>query len=187
MILECMHETYGCEICSLVKCKDGLRRMVVDQEWLDWSESTSPAAVNAQDIIYNTTFWADADAIQVALFPIVSVLRLCDSEGSTMGLLYEFMDRLKRAIHDCSVLAPERYYLDSRDSNLSCLSCDMYITCKLNVLMCYNLPCNMLHDVYVACRVTEMLDIFERRWNWFRRAYSFCSAYSPPFVEKRFT
>lgn len=117
-----MHETYGCEICSLVKCKDGLRRMVVDQEWLDWSESTSPAAVNAQDIIYNTTFWADADAIQVALFPIVSVLRLCDSEGSTMGLLYEFMDRLKVAIRDCRVLTPERYHLNSRGSIFSCLS-----------------------------------------------------------------
>ena len=67
---------------------------MVDQEWLDWSESVTPAGVTVTDTIYDTAFWADADAIQIALLPIVSVLRLCDSEGSTMGLLYEFMDRL---------------------------------------------------------------------------------------------
>lgn len=90
--------------------------MVVDQEWLDWSESLSPAAVYAQDTIYDNSFWADADAIQTALLPIVSVLRLCDSEGSTMGLLYEFMDRLQRAIRDCRVLSPERYYFVTLES-----------------------------------------------------------------------
>ena len=99
--------------CSLVKCKDALRRMVVDQEWLNWSDSTTPAAVVVQDIIYDNVFWADADAIQASLLPIVSVLRLCDSEGSTMGLLYKFMERLRHAITHCSVLSPERYTHDS--------------------------------------------------------------------------
>ncbi|MCO5572814.1 hypothetical protein L7F22_026573 [Adiantum nelumboides] len=93
----------------LVKCKDGLRRMIVDEKCIDWADSTSPVACAIVDnVICNNDFWRDADALQAALLPIVCVLRLCDSEGSTMGLLYEFMDRLRRAICDCTVLSPDR-------------------------------------------------------------------------------
>ena len=92
-----------------MKCKDDLRRMVVDEKWLSWPESTSPTAMALLDgVICNNEFWRDADALQASLFPIVCVLRLCDSEGSTMSLLYEFMTRLRCAIRDCTILAPDR-------------------------------------------------------------------------------
>ncbi|KAI5065955.1 hypothetical protein GOP47_0018579 [Adiantum capillus-veneris] len=113
-------------LCYLVKCKDNLRRMVVDERWLNWPDSTTPAAVAVLDgVICNNTFWREIDGLQAALQPIVCVLRLCDSEGSTLGLLYEFMTKLRIAIHDCTSLSPDR--------------------------------------------VSIMLDIFDVRWNWFRR------------------
>ncbi|MCO5596726.1 hypothetical protein L7F22_050794 [Adiantum nelumboides] len=110
----------------LVKCKDDLRRMVVDERWLNWPDSTSIPAVYLHDeVICNNAFWREIDGLQAALQPIVCVLRLCDSEGSTLGLLYEFMIRLRRAIQECTTLSSDR--------------------------------------------VDAMLEIFDARWNWFRR------------------
>ncbi|MCO5567502.1 hypothetical protein L7F22_021196 [Adiantum nelumboides] len=52
-------------LCRLVKCKDGLRRMIVDEKWIDWADSTSPAACTIVDnFICNNDFWRDADALQ---------------------------------------------------------------------------------------------------------------------------
>lgn len=45
--------------------------MMVDQEWLDWSQSTTPAAMNGIDIICDNACWAQASAIQVTRFPLV--------------------------------------------------------------------------------------------------------------------
>ncbi|KAI5059879.1 hypothetical protein GOP47_0024299 [Adiantum capillus-veneris] len=113
-------------LCRLMKCKDDLRRMVVDERWLNWPDSTTPVAVAILDrVICNNTCWREIDCLQAALQPIVSVLRLCDSEGSTLGLLYEFMTKLRVAIRDCTSLSSDR--------------------------------------------VSIMLDIFDVRWNWFRR------------------
>ncbi|MCO5596727.1 hypothetical protein L7F22_050795 [Adiantum nelumboides] len=111
----------------LVKCKDDLRRMVVDERWLNWPDSTSIPAVYLHDeVICNNAFWREIDGLQAALQPIVCVLCLCDSEGSTLGLLYEFMIRLRRAIQECTTLSSDR--------------------------------------------VDAMLEIFDARWNWFRRS-----------------
>ncbi|MCO5601316.1 hypothetical protein L7F22_055435 [Adiantum nelumboides] len=83
--------------------------MIVDEKWIDWVESTSIAAVSVvYNIICNDDFWRDADALQAALLPIVCVLQLCDSTGSTISLLYEFMERLRRATCDCTVLNSDR-------------------------------------------------------------------------------
>ncbi|MCO5590503.1 hypothetical protein L7F22_044473 [Adiantum nelumboides] len=83
--------------------------MIVDEKWIDWTDSTSlVACVIVENVICNNEFWRDADALQATLLPIVCGLHLCDSKGSTMGLLYEFMDRLRRAICDYTVLSQDR-------------------------------------------------------------------------------
>ncbi|MCO5587447.1 hypothetical protein L7F22_041396 [Adiantum nelumboides] len=98
-----------CFTYRLVKCKDDLRRMVADKRWLNWPDSTSILAVYLHDeVISNNAFWREIDGLQAALQPIVCVLHLCDSEGSTLGLLYEFMIRLRRAIKECTTLSLDK-------------------------------------------------------------------------------
>ncbi|MCO5613187.1 hypothetical protein L7F22_067463 [Adiantum nelumboides] len=81
----------------------------MDERWLNWPDSTSITAVYLHnEVICNNAFWREIDGLQAALQPIVCVLRLCDSERSTLGLLYEFMIRLRRVIQKCTTLSSNR-------------------------------------------------------------------------------
>lgn len=95
----------------LVKVHDGLRQMVVLQPWRQWRHSREPKAQRFERIVLASPFWDDARAIIIALQPLYTVLRLTDREGCTLGLLYEFMDRLGEQIRTCTAFSAERFVL----------------------------------------------------------------------------
>jgi len=81
----------------LVKVRPCLRRMIVSEEWIAWPNSTSPKAINFEATISDASFWHDAECIVGVLRPLIVALRLTDSEGCTMGILYEFMEKVGEA------------------------------------------------------------------------------------------
>ena len=50
------------------------------------------------DVLFSEPFWSDLQTLITVLRPMYSVLRLVDREGCTMGLIYEFMDRIGETI-----------------------------------------------------------------------------------------
>ncbi|MCO5611472.1 hypothetical protein L7F22_065725 [Adiantum nelumboides] len=99
---------------SLVKCKDGLRRMIVDKKWIDWADSTSPAACAIVDnVICSNDFWRDTDALQAALLPIVGAL---EDVGALSWLLRQLDHRvIKVDVADVSSLRPHTAEDDAYD------------------------------------------------------------------------
>jgi hypothetical protein len=96
-------------LARLVEVKPELRRMIVSPEWMEWEGSREPKAKVIESYIFNPSFWHDVESLVGAIKPIVTVLRLMDREGSTMGLLYEMMDRLGESLRTCTCLSAERY------------------------------------------------------------------------------
>jgi len=94
----------------LLKVHADLRRVVVSTHWAEWLEHNDPQSQGIQRICLEVDFWRDVESIVTALRPIYSVLRLTDREGSTMGLIYEFMERLMQALSTCTSLSASRYF-----------------------------------------------------------------------------
>lgn len=95
----------------LLKVHSSLRQMVVSNHWQDWGPSREPKSRKFETIVLSSSFWDDARAIVIGLQPIYIVLRLTNREGSTLGLLYEFMDRLGEQLSICTDLSSDRYIL----------------------------------------------------------------------------
>lgn len=93
----------------LLKVHANLRQLVVSNEWAQWGPSQEPKAKRFELDVLSSTFWDEARSIVVGLQPIYTVLRLTDREGCTLGLLYEFMDRLGEQLQRCTTISPERY------------------------------------------------------------------------------
>lgn len=95
----------------LVRVQQGLLRTVVSREWMAWEDREQPKAVAFVRAVMRESWWDDAKALVKATQPLYSVLRITDMEGSTLGLLYEFMDRIGEALNRCTVLSAERYVI----------------------------------------------------------------------------
>ena len=57
---------------------------------------------------FNETWWGEAAALVKSLNPIYTVLRITDMEGSTQGLLYEYMDKIGEALNRNVYLPPDK-------------------------------------------------------------------------------
>lgn len=93
---------------KLVKCRVGLRRMIIDERWIKWNGSTTPKGKRFEELIYEAEFWRDAESIVGFMEPLIVALRLSDSEGCTMGIIYEFMDKVGAAFNQCTFIPDER-------------------------------------------------------------------------------
>ncbi|KAJ7548344.1 hypothetical protein O6H91_07G008000 [Diphasiastrum complanatum] len=80
----------------LVVVKDALRRMVSSVAFRDFTDL--PHSAFFQSIVYDDEFYRAAEEITGILLSIFRVLRLVDREGCTLGLIYEFMDRIGEGI-----------------------------------------------------------------------------------------
>lgn len=79
---------------SMLELEDSLSMMVLSPEWRGVTESKIPLSNAIAEIIQNSEFWDRAKEVVSALEPLMTVLRLVDSEGSTAGYLYEAMERV---------------------------------------------------------------------------------------------
>ncbi|KAH7442960.1 hypothetical protein KP509_02G010000 [Ceratopteris richardii] len=76
------------------RCLQGLRKLLVDDKFLKLKCSRSALCTEVYDIVFSNAFWHDAKLIVKLCAPILKILRLCDREGATMGLIYELTDRM---------------------------------------------------------------------------------------------
>lgn len=102
----------------LLAVRDPLRRMTASDGFQDF-RGLSDDAVHFQTTVFGEEFWTRAAELVEVLRPIFYVLRLVDREGCTLGLIYEFMDRIGEAIQT-SALDEDRY--DSSKSSTSYLT-----------------------------------------------------------------
>jgi hypothetical protein len=77
-----------------VKVHRTLRQMVVSNAWFEWIDSRTQEARDFETYVLSHDFWKNAQAIVTDLQPFYIVLRLVDKEGCTIGLLYEFLNKI---------------------------------------------------------------------------------------------
>ncbi|KAK1280266.1 hypothetical protein QJS04_geneDACA017688 [Acorus gramineus] len=83
---------------SIINLEQSLRFMVASNEWRALSQTKTVDGKEVSYIIQDTLFWEDGREIIAVIAPLVKVLRMVDSEGATLGYVYEAMDRAKEAI-----------------------------------------------------------------------------------------
>ncbi|KAJ7282142.1 hypothetical protein O6H91_Y359400 [Diphasiastrum complanatum] len=90
----------------LVLVKDALRRMVSSESFREFMDV--PHATFFRSTVFGEPFWRDAEEITGVLLPIFRVLRLVDCEGCTLGLIYEFMNRISEGIETSALVEHRR-------------------------------------------------------------------------------
>ncbi|KAH7423634.1 hypothetical protein KP509_12G065100 [Ceratopteris richardii] len=92
----------------LLRVRQALMQTVVSTEWTAWDGHTTPRADFVRITCLSDSFWRDVEALVRAIHPLYSVLRIVDMEGSTLGLVYEFMDRVGESLSRCPHLTLDR-------------------------------------------------------------------------------
>ena len=92
----------------LVRVRKGLMRTVVSREWSNLDEHQHAKYMAFASNVMDEAWWQEAEAFVKSIKPIYSVLRITDMEGSTMGLLYEYMDRIGEAFEKNTFLSRSR-------------------------------------------------------------------------------
>ena len=72
-----------------------LEQIVVSNYWEDCSDSKKLDVVKVKSIVQDNSTLPSIMIVTSIMRPLFSILRLTDSEGSIMGLLYEFMRRAR--------------------------------------------------------------------------------------------
>ena len=95
---------------KVVRVRGGLLRTIVSHAWFDMNEVKERNAkyVKFESLVMGEeTFWKKEKLLIKILQPFYSVLRITDMEGSTLGLLYEYMDRIGECINKAEGLLKE--------------------------------------------------------------------------------
>ncbi|KAH7296760.1 hypothetical protein KP509_26G037800 [Ceratopteris richardii] len=85
----------------VLRVRKGLLRTVVAEEWYSIQEVKSGDTLYTQFsniVMGDEQFWKKGEIIMHVLKPLHSVLRITDMEGSTLGLIYEYVDRIGECI-----------------------------------------------------------------------------------------
>lgn len=84
----------------LLRVRRDLVRTIYSNEWLEWDEKDSPKAKTFVCNVMKEQWWTEVEGLIKTLNPIYTVLRITDMEGSTLGLLYEYMDKIGEALNN---------------------------------------------------------------------------------------
>ncbi|KAH7415739.1 hypothetical protein KP509_14G058700 [Ceratopteris richardii] len=115
----------------LIRLRPNLICTISSEEWIRWDKSTTPKFI-------------DAEALVKTLQRVYIVLRITDMQGSTLGLSYEYMDKIGESLSKNTYLTPEKIYLNFF-SNKDFL----------------------LH--YEFCKIDIIREVWNARWNWFHK------------------
>ncbi|KAH7420572.1 hypothetical protein KP509_13G012700 [Ceratopteris richardii] len=92
----------------LVDVQNKIQKTMVSDEFKEWLEAenseSKQEAKTIQRLTLKEEFWAAIKGVVVATLPIYKVLRMTDMEGSTMGLLYHFMEDAFKEIEKSTIL-----------------------------------------------------------------------------------
>jgi hypothetical protein len=83
----------------LVKVHRTLRQMVVSNAWSKSTNSRTQEARDFETYVFSHDFWKNAQATIMDLQPFYTILHLVDKEGCTIGLLYEFLNKIGEALY----------------------------------------------------------------------------------------
>ncbi|XP_042483006.1 uncharacterized protein LOC122063348 [Macadamia integrifolia] len=83
---------------SLIVVENELRLFVASSEWRAFQFNRAEMAVRTVGIIQSETFWEGAKEVVAFMEPLIRILRLVDSDGSTAGYLYEATERAKETL-----------------------------------------------------------------------------------------
>ena len=97
----------------LLRVRPNLIRTISCDEWIQLNQSATTKFVAFRRKVLNEAWWTETEALIKTLHPIYIVLPNTDMEGSTLGLLHEFMDRIGEALDRNVYLLGERYSLHS--------------------------------------------------------------------------
>lgn len=92
----------------VVRVRLGLSRTVMSREWERWDDKNTPKALAFTRMVLKESWWQQAEVLVKVMNPLYSVLRLTDMEGSTIGLLYEFMDKIGESLNTCTTLSDDK-------------------------------------------------------------------------------
>ncbi|XP_031269064.1 uncharacterized protein LOC116127557 [Pistacia vera] len=84
---------------SVLDVENELRLFVASSKWRGFDYCKTESAKRVTEIV-QSDFWARGREVIKTIEPLVQVLRLVDSDGSTAGYLYEAMTRAKVAIKE---------------------------------------------------------------------------------------
>ncbi|XP_042509188.1 uncharacterized protein LOC122084829 [Macadamia integrifolia] len=90
--------TYFFMLQSLIVVENELRLFVASSEWRAFQFNRAEMAVRTVGIIQSETFWEGAKEVVAFMEPLIRILRLVDSDGSTAGYLYEATERAKETL-----------------------------------------------------------------------------------------
>ncbi|XP_042483162.1 uncharacterized protein LOC122063528 [Macadamia integrifolia] len=90
--------TYFFMLQSLIVVENELRLFVASSEWRAFQFNRAEMAVRTTEIIQSDTFWEGAKKVVAFMEPLIRILRLVDSDGSTAGYLYEATERVKETL-----------------------------------------------------------------------------------------
>ncbi|KAH7388481.1 hypothetical protein KP509_16G077800 [Ceratopteris richardii] len=92
----------------LVDVQNKIQKTMVSDEFKEWLEAenceSKQEAKTIQRLTLKEEFWAAIKGVVVATLPIYKVLQMTDMEGSTMGLLYHFMEDAFKEIEKSTIL-----------------------------------------------------------------------------------
>ncbi|KAH7298346.1 hypothetical protein KP509_25G038500 [Ceratopteris richardii] len=95
----------------LLRVRQSLMQTVVSQEWLAWSGHTCRKAELVRITCLSDRFWREVEALVGVIQPLYSMLRIVDMEGSTIGLVYEYMDRVGESLAQCTSIFSDMYVI----------------------------------------------------------------------------
>ncbi|XP_042490308.1 uncharacterized protein LOC122070249 [Macadamia integrifolia] len=90
--------TYFFMLRSLIVVENELRLFVASSEWRAFQFNRAEMAVRTVRIIQSDTFWEEAKEVVALMEPLIRILCLVDSDGSTTGYLYEATERAKETL-----------------------------------------------------------------------------------------
>eukprot|EP00253_Pinus_taeda_P028749 PITA_28749 len=102
----------------LIKMHQSLREMVVSMDWQRWKGSHTRDGLKVEDIIIgfsSENFWRRVEDIVTLITPIVSTLRIFDSDQPCLGDVFESMDQMREKIHD--IMEDENSRIDKDTRN----------------------------------------------------------------------
>ncbi|KAH7302591.1 hypothetical protein KP509_23G078800 [Ceratopteris richardii] len=82
-----------------IRVRPNLICTISSEEWIRWDKSTTPKFMDFRRNILDEDWWLSAEALVKTLQPIYIVLRITDMQGSTLGLLYEYMDKIGESLN----------------------------------------------------------------------------------------
>jgi hypothetical protein len=96
-----------------VKVLRTLRQTVVSNAWFEWTDLRTQEVCDFETYVFSHDFWKNAQTIVMNLQPFYIVLRLVDKEGCTIGLLYEFLNKIGETLLNVGNLSGDQF-LDVR-------------------------------------------------------------------------